>query len=364
MQRYLCVQVRLIITFLYLSLVLPLSAQSLSSLNAQEPWPSSNQLPTEEAAGFPFEITAVFDYAGDIYVTDFSGDPMPITDSDTYELIPAWSPDGAQIAFLSSSSHRTWNESRLHVMMLATGEIRPLSELEFTSETTLTWSPDGRYIAATLGTIFIVTVETGEDWSLPIDCGTCSVNWLPDSMGLIFESGGEIYRVDIDGENLQQLTTSPPNAYRPELSPVSNVVLFTSGYEGDSGLYSVNLEDLTINQVVALSGYGWFPHLWSPDGQYIAIGVFPAFRSEVDVPGGADVFIINSDGTGMQAITGDGLDSLIGWANDSQHVIYYEGEPGRVRGTFFAVNITDGTKTHLSNGMCFHGNCRNFTIRP
>ncbi|MBZ0297477.1 MAG: hypothetical protein K8L99_33275, partial [Anaerolineae bacterium] len=321
-----------------------------------------------QANGSQTAITVAFDYSGDIYITDFSGDPVSITSSDTHEMIPAWSPDGTQLAFLSSDSHRTWNESYLYVITLLTGEIRQLNELVFTSETTLTWSPDGRYIAATHGTIFIVGVESGEDWRLPVDCGACSVNWLPDSSGLIFASRGELFSIDLDGNNLQQLTSSPPNAYRPALSPVSNVVLFTSSYEGGSGLYSVNLQDLTLNRVVALSGYDWLPHLWSPDGHYIAIGVFPAFRSEVTVPGGADVFIVNSDGTGMQAITGDGLDSLIGWANDSQHILYYEGEPGSAGGTFFAVNITDGTKTHLSNTtmdrMCAYWNCRNFTVRP
>lgn len=320
---------------------------------------------TAHAQNLPFEITVAFDHGGDIYITDFSGDPVSITSSDTYEMIPAWSPDGTQIAFLSSDSYRTWNESRLAIITLITGEVRPLSELLFSSETTLTWSPDGRYIAATLGTIYIVDVESGEASRLPVDCGTCSVNWLPDSLGLIFSSGGVLFSIDLDGDNLQQLTSSPPNADRPALSPVSNEVLFASSYEGVPGLYSVNLEDLTINQVAALPGYEWFPHLWSPDGQYIAIGVF---RSEVDVRGGADVYITNSDGTGMQAITGDGLDSLIGWANDSQHVIYYEGEPGGAGGSYFAVNISDSIQTRLSgevmDEMCSYGNCRNFTIRP
>jgi Tol biopolymer transport system component len=328
----------------------------------------AGQFPTEEVSALPIEVTVAFDYGGDIYVADFFGDLVNITHSDTYEMMPAWSPDATQIAFLSSDSHRTWNEARLNVITLSTSEVRSLSEIEFSSETTLTWSPDGQYIAATLGTIFIVDVESGEDLRLPVDCGTCSVNWLPDISGLIFEAGGELFSIDLDGNNLQQLTTSPPNASRPALSPVSNEVLFGSSYEGVHGLYSVNLNNLMIDQVVALSGYEWFPHLWSPDGQYVAIGVFPAFRSEVEVPGGADVFIINSDGTGMQAITGDGLDSLIGWANDSQHILYYEGDPGSAGSTFFAVNISDGTKTRLSNAamdrMCSYGSCRNFAVRP
>jgi Tol biopolymer transport system component len=253
-------------------------------------------------------------------------------------------------------------------MTLATGEVRPVSELEFSSETTLTWSPNGRYIAATLGTIFIVNVETGEDWRLPIDCGTCSVNWLPDGSGLIFESGGEIFRIDSDGENLQQITHSPPNTYRPALSPISGDVVFVSTYEDIPGLYKVNLDDLVINRVVPLSGYEEFPHDWSPDGQYIAFGVSPAYGSNVIVPGGGDVYVVNKDGTDMRVVTGDGRDSLIGWADDSQHIIYYEGEPDGAGGSYFAANISEATQTRLSSeamdNMCSYGDCRNFAVRP
>lgn len=314
------------------------------------------------------EITVAFDHGGDIYITDFSGDPVSITSSDTHEMIPAWSPDGTQIAFLSSDTFLTANESQLYVMTLVSGEIRQLSELTFSSEATLTWSPNGHYIAVTHGTIFIVDVEDVKDWRLPVDCRTCSVNWLPDSSGLIFASRGELFSIDLDGNNLQQITNSPPNASRPALSPVSNEVLFASSYEDVDGLYSLNLDDMAINRFVDLSGYIWYLHLWSPDGQYIAISVVQTVGSEVDVPGGGAVYIINADGTDMHMVTDEGRDSLVGWANDSQHILYYEGEPGSAGGAYFAVNIVDGTKTRLSNRtmdrMCSYGNCRNFAVRP
>ena len=326
------------------------------------------QRPTEEAVNLPFEIAVAFDHGGDIYVTDFSGDPVSITSSDTYEMIPAWSPDGTQIAFLSGDSYQTWNESRLSVITLETGEVRRLSKLEFSSETTLTWSPDGRYIAATLGTIFIIDIESGESARLPVECGTCSVNWLPDSSGLIFDGHGEIFQIDFDGENLQQITRAQPSTHRPALSPVSDEVVFVSSYEDIPGLYNVSLDGFTIDRVLDLSDYNTFPHIWSPDGQYIAFGVYQSYGFDGDVQGGGDVYVVKKDGTDMRVVTGAGTDSLIGWVNDSQHVIYYEGEPGSAGGSYFAVNISDGTHTRLSrevmDGMCSYGNCRNFTIRP
>lgn len=360
-----------LVLWVVLSFVASEAAQSQPLLTVDQRWQvdsNSSQQPTEEAADLPFEITVAFDYGGDIYTTDFQSDPVSITNTETYEIIPAWSPNGSQIAFLSSPSYETGEKSVLQVLTVATGEVQQLSELAFTSESTLTWSPDGRYIAVTLGTIFIVDVDAQEDWRLPVDCGPCSVNWLPDSSGLIFAMKGEIFRIDVDGGNLQQITHAPPNIYRPRLSPVSGEVVFQSTAEDVSGLYSLNLDNLEINRLVALSGYDIFAHEWSPDGEHIAFDVFQGYNSDVDIPGGSDVYVLNKDGTNMRTVSGDGYDSVIGWSNDSQYVIYYEKEPGGARGSYFGVNIANETQIRLSGDMiedmCSYSNCRNFAIRP
>jgi len=87
----------------------------------------------------------------------------------------------------------------------------------------------------------------------------------------------------------------------------------------------------------------------------------------VYIPGGGDVYVVNKDGTDMRVVTGDGSDNLVGWANDSQHVIYYEGEPGGAGGSYFAIRISDLTWTRLSGEvmerMCSYWNFYNLTIR-
>ena len=41
-----------------------------------------------QADDLQYGVTVAFDYSGDIYVADFSGDPVSITSSETYEMIP------------------------------------------------------------------------------------------------------------------------------------------------------------------------------------------------------------------------------------------------------------------------------------
>lgn len=323
---------------------------------------------TIEAAETTVDVQAAFDYGGDIYVTNFSGDPINLTESETHEMMPAWSHDGAQLAFLHFGLYSTWDGALLHILTLETNEVRRVSDFTLTSETELTWSPDEQYIAATSGTLIIIDVETGEARSIAETCGSCSVNWLADSSGLIFETRGEIFSIDRDGENLQQITHAPPNASQPNLYALSNDLIFVSSDNDAFWLYSINLPDATRHQIVDLSGYDLSLHYWSPDGQHIALGVFAGYGSTVDVPGGGDVYVVDEDGTNLRAVTGEGGDSLIGWANDSEHVIYYQSNPGGATGSYFAVNIFDGTQTRLSNDtmdtMCSYSNCRNFSVRP
>lgn len=78
--------------------------------------------------------------------------------------------------------------------------------------------------------------------------------------------------------------------------------------------------------------------------------------------------MVREDGSELQVVSGEGIDSLVAWANDSQHIIYYEGEPDDAGGSYVAVNIPDGAKIRLSNStmdsMCSYGNCQHFSVRP
>jgi Tol biopolymer transport system component len=66
-----------------------------------------------------------------------------LTENDTYEASPVWSPDGKQIAFLS---RRGSGHFQIYVMDMADGSETQLTDLPETVHSPA-WSPDGAYMA-------------------------------------------------------------------------------------------------------------------------------------------------------------------------------------------------------------------------
>lgn len=81
--------------------------------------------------------------AADLYTHDTTDDSERHLVTVGSEIkLPAWSPDGAQIAVVQADEHQ---EIALYDM--AAGEMQPLTTHNFVDITMLAWSPDGRHIA-------------------------------------------------------------------------------------------------------------------------------------------------------------------------------------------------------------------------
>ena len=153
-------------------------------------------------------------------VTLASKDVKRLTEGPYYEHSLAWSPSGAEIAFVSN---REEHYDRVHnydlfTVRISDGHIRRLTNTKG-SEYTPTWSPDGRRIAFRAGTRSVTTRESSAEdphvWVMPAEGGTASelapnldrrvmaVAWAPDSPIVYFtaEDRGStvLYRVNADG---------------------------------------------------------------------------------------------------------------------------------------------------------------------
>jgi Tol biopolymer transport system component len=91
--------------------------------------------------------------------------PLRLTCDPAADLYPAWSPDGRQIAFVRQGS--------LYLIAALGGSERKLAEVRLTStinypNNTLSWSPDGRWLAVSEGpregpwAISLISVERGD----------------------------------------------------------------------------------------------------------------------------------------------------------------------------------------------------------
>jgi TolB protein len=177
---------------------------------------------------------------GDIIVMDAAGtNAVNVTTAASAEAGPAWSPDGARIAFASDRS----GAPELYVM-----------------------NPNGSNVVR-------VTTQVGFVWSRP--------TWAPDSRRLAFgcevaPGNRDICVIDVDGSGLVRLTGDPAIDDGAAWSPDGTTIAFsTTRYGADPQLATMRGDGSNVTQ---LGGgiIGWDP-AWSPDGFYLA---FTSWGSE------------------------------------------------------------------------------------
>ena len=123
----------------------------------------------------------------EIYVMDTNGgNQRNLSKNGFDEWDPSWSPDGKWIAFVSDRNDRGWNR-QIYVMDTNGGNQRRLTNNHH-DDRSPSWSPDGKRIA-----------------------------FVSDRAGHVHDGWptSEIYVMDNDGSNPQNLSNNPPSAVSP-----------------------------------------------------------------------------------------------------------------------------------------------------
>ena len=220
-----------------------------------------------------------------------------LTYNTDFENYPAWSPDGALIAFVAS----------LHGQETVPGHYEPLS-----AELT---------IMATDGTNL-------RRIDVPLDAETMAVGlyppvWSPDGQRLAFivnEREGEtgspfknvLYTIRSEGSNGSELHRIGETASLPSWSPDSERLVFSRDDEDGGGVYVARYDGSKLNRVADFA----VEVSWSPDG------------SEILLAGGA-LHVVRPDGAGLRqlGVTQPGIHADVAvWSSDGSMIAARSGE--------------------------------------
>ena len=172
-------------------------------------------------------------------------------------------------------------------------------------------------------------------------------DWSPDGTKIAFVSsrdanrGTQIYVMDADGKNVIRLTHGQLTKRHPDWSPDGRKIAFSV----DDGVDHIDVMDADGRNRVKLEDQARHSS-WSPDGQQIA---FVSFRG-----GLGEIYVIGVGGQGRKRVTHDEEHhSEAAWSPDGRIIAYYVWDgiwPGNFHGTIHLMASNGRYIRQLSDG--------------
>ncbi|MBI5670058.1 MAG: PD40 domain-containing protein [Chloroflexi bacterium] len=222
---------------------------------------------------------------------------------------------------------------------------------------TLSWSPDGKYIAfdarvpyeseLELMEILVLEVVTGEITQLTHRRGLDhSPQFSPDGTKILYAAEvttnqSEIFVMDSDGSNVQQLSHLPSdNSMSASWSPDGNQIAFASDYNGNFDIYVMDANGENPRQLTLDRARDLAPS-WLPSGLSIRFASNrdgDQLRADLEI---WSTYVIPVEGGNpRRLITGGGYS----WSSDGKYMAYLHKNPdNNIRGLY----VTNGNKPVL-----------------
>lgn len=278
---------------------------------------------------------------------------------------PRWSPDGTRIAFLNDGEP---SGTQLFVRYMdaegATSQVTRVSD----PISDLSWSPDGKSLA------FSMFVPKSDAWKIDMPAAPAGAKWTPapkhittlhyrqDRRGFNRQGFVHLFVVPADGGTPRALTSGDwqvgarfdgqSGGVSYDWSPDGRTV-YLVGFDDknadmnyrDTHLYALDVASGSKRRVGVADG-SWGSVTVSPDGRRLAFAGHPkttaSYRAE-------EVYVIGTDGTGMQKISSLDRDpGALTWARDGSGVFFPVAESGTSNIYFASVTgqttkVTQGT---------------------
>jgi dipeptidyl aminopeptidase/acylaminoacyl peptidase len=226
----------------------------------------------------------------DVWTASPNGsDPVNLTtNSRDFDEAPAWSPDGARIAFANRNPNdQSGSGGRICVMDPHGFERVEISLREGESVYEPSWSPDGRRIAfwsPTTCDIFLANADgsgTPKRLLIPGFSGCAArPEWSPDGGRIAFEGTGEdsginIYVMNVSPEGhasgLRRLTDNRFFYEKPAWSPDGTEIAFATNRDRGGEIYKIDVKSLRMTRLTHTPrNVQDTQPTWSPDGEQIA----------------------------------------------------------------------------------------------
>ena len=248
----------------------------------------------------------------EIFIADFDGaNVKQITQNQSINISPAWSPDNKKIAFTS------YLKRNPDLYLIDVDGKNPQRFSYYPGlNVSPSWSPDGKQIALMIGKegkseIFLIDTNGGNPRRLTKGHGNeASPTWSPDGGWIAFVSdrsgSPQIYVMARDGSNVRRLTYEGSYNTNPSWSPKGDRIAFCGRAEGRFQIFTTGSDGSGFRRLTSNSGNHESP-CWSPDGRYIA---FSSTRT-----GASKIFVMNANGFNQRALTSSkGGESSPAWS--------------------------------------------------